>query len=658
MANNQSDATTKFYMNQANKIVDVLSEILPTIYFNVFKDDFDVLMYGLWMKPDENHPPILDQSVLHMGETFQTLEKINWKTLPEEKQMEWLKRLDLQALLKALRFRPVSLDLFCEKNSLVKEKLVNVLQAMINWRNYGVGHKSVYKYEQMDERVFKLNILEPVWELYDLLSRYYPKECELLRKTLKEIETRMKLPDTSVDRLVALTNKPTQTVRDILALMKVYIGKDGCIKGEDEKELADSIKRLSKKDSVKKNQKKVEPEKPSTKSKKKKIIIIAGVALLILIALTVVLLTQCGKKEAKNTNDKNEIAIENEGTTAEETTVDNRPIMNPFKPGEFKVVEEEENNNNEGLVDITSIKNKANNDLSYKILCDYDNKKEYEDDIEYLRSKVENYYSNPDSLEDNGEETYSEYDDSNAGDNSNYDNSYDEEPIEAETDEYGSSVDYYTGRSKGEILIIVLDDSSVKANQNKNIRGSDGQRFFAYEVKGVDYIRTTQDLKKVNYKSLKRVRKDTEDIFKSLNADSDQKITSKKYIGYYALLPKDNDQSQEAEIYVIYKVYVKGEDENVYNVMNSIEEGTYYYYNSISNPRYNYKGNKQIYTLDSDNNYKVSYGGYEGFSGVIGADTMFTSVKKIKEEVINESAVSHNIIAKPYKKNKEIKDYD
>ena len=43
---------------------------------------------------------------------------------------------------------------------------------------------------------------------------------------------------------------------------------------------------------------------------------------------------------------------------------------------------------------------------------------------------------------------------------------------------------------------------------------------------------------------------------------------------------------------------------------------------------------------------------------MIGADTMFTSVKKIKEEVINQSAVSHNIIVKPYKKNKEIKDYD
>ena len=74
---NKTEATTKFYMDQANKIVDVLSEILPKIYYSAFNDQFDVFMNNLWEKPDENHGPILDKMALEAGETPEVLEKIN-----------------------------------------------------------------------------------------------------------------------------------------------------------------------------------------------------------------------------------------------------------------------------------------------------------------------------------------------------------------------------------------------------------------------------------------------------------------------------------------------------------------------------------------------------------------------------------------------------
>ena len=286
---NKSDATTKFYMNQANKIVDVLSEILPKIYYSAFNDQFDVFMDNLWEKPDENHGPILDKMALESGETPEVLERINWNKLSKERKMEWLKRMDVQALLKALRFRPKSLDIFCEKNSLVKSKMINVLQAMINWRNYGVGHKTIFKYEKMDEKIFKLNILEPVWEFYDLLSRYYTIECDILHKTLQEIEIRMKYSETSIERLVKLSKKSEEKVREALKILKIYSDEDGKIKGEDEYKLAENIRRLSKKDSIQQVSNKSNDSSESTLFDKKRVLVIL-VSVIGLVAVTLLLI--------------------------------------------------------------------------------------------------------------------------------------------------------------------------------------------------------------------------------------------------------------------------------------------------------------------------------------------------------------------------------
>ena len=300
MANTQTSASTKFYMDQANKIVDVLSEIIPTIYCDVFKDDFDIFMNGLWDAPDDTHPPIIDKSILKIGETTQSLEKIKWKSLSKEKQMEWLKRLDLQALLKALRFRPESLKLFCEKNSLVESKMANVLQSMINWRNYGVGHKSVFKYEQMDEALFKLNILEPVWEFSDLLSRYYGRECETLRRTLQDVEKRMKLPEISIDSLVKSSKKSEDIIREVLSILRIYVDNDGNIKGEDEKELTKIIKKLGNKEAINKKKKEAkrlarEKERKTNNYKRIKIALVCSCVLLF--ALSVIILLNWNDKK-------------------------------------------------------------------------------------------------------------------------------------------------------------------------------------------------------------------------------------------------------------------------------------------------------------------------------------------------------------------------
>ena len=308
MVNKQTNASTKFYMDQANKIVDVLSEIVPTIYCDVFKDDFDVFMDGLWISTDEKHPPILDQSILQPGETIQKLEKTKWKSLSMDKQMEWLKRMDLQALLKALLFRPESLKLFCEKNTLVQFKMTSVLKSMVKWRNYGIGHKSVFKYEQMDENVFKLNILEPVWEFSDLLSRYYERECRLLRKELQDIERRMKYPETNVTELAELTKKPEYTVKEVLSMLKVYVDEEGHIKGEDKKELAESIKRLSNIDRVhqrKKEEKRIEREKKRLEKGKKnywkvRIALLLSVVLLVGVSITLVMVMNRKQKVVSN----------------------------------------------------------------------------------------------------------------------------------------------------------------------------------------------------------------------------------------------------------------------------------------------------------------------------------------------------------------------
>ena len=333
--NNKNEATTRFYMDQGNKIVDILSNILPVIYFDVFHDDFNTFMYGLWRKTDDKFPPIIDQSIFGLGETIETLERTNWDSLSDEKKMEWLKRMDVQALLKALRFRPISLDIFCQKNSLVKSKMTNVLQAMINWRNYGVGHKSVYKYETMDETVFKLHILEPVWEFYDLLSRNYQKECETLRKTLLDIENRMTLPNTSVQELSKKTGKSEKVVLEVLSIMRVYVDEEGIIKGEDEKELVDSIKRLSKKSSVQKKQQEEndsEDDKSSNKKKKSKKKWIITIAIIILIIIVIIILALANGSKKKGENKQAEAKInkkkKTEITTVKET--DNRAVINPF----------------------------------------------------------------------------------------------------------------------------------------------------------------------------------------------------------------------------------------------------------------------------------------------------------------------------------------
>ena len=625
MANIQTGGTTKFYMNQANKIVDVLSEILPTIYFNVFKDDFDVFMYRLWMKPDEDHPPILDKSVLHMGETFQTLENTNWKALPPEKQMEWLKRLDLQALLKALRFRPVSLELFCEKNSLVKEKMEKVLQAMINWRNYGVGHKSVYKYEQMDERVFKLNILEPVWEFYDLLSRYYPKECELLRKTLKGIEVRMKYPDTNVARLAGLTGLPEQTVRDVLALMKVDVGQDGCIKGENEKELVDSIKRLSKKDSVKKNRKLITDGEDGKKSKKKLIIAIAGAALLLLIIIMAVLLTQCGKKPKKVVNSDGKTIEINEETT----TVDNRQVVDPFK--DIEIIEEESddtnpyNDNNESTIDYNYLpvdvriinKDKDKQNIQYDIMEVYNSEAEFLDD-------KEEYDSDLLLAEEN----------------------------EIETDEYGNEEndeDYSKELRHGQILVIQVKSATV--NEHKNIKYADettGKTYYKYVVKGIEIIKTESHLNTINKKSIKKAQKTGVDLIKAIFGDSDIKVSNIQTMGYYVSLPNNNPEN-ESYLYIIYKLTISGDE---YGDMN----GTRYCCSVIDNPRYNYKGNRQIYGTNYDG--EVDYGGINTDFEGINDHTFFKSVKDVYSKwIIADVNDGNDIYPKPYNNNSKIKKY-
>ncbi len=242
MSTNKASASTKFYMDQSNKLVDVLSEIIPPIYCDIFKDDFDVFMYGLWESADEKYPPIMDQSILRVGESIQTLEKIDWKSLPKEKRLEWLKRMDLQALLKAVRYREKTLKLFCEKNSLIEDKITMVYQSLINWRNYGVGHKSIYKYEQMNEAVFKLKIIEPVWEFYDFLSRYYEKECRELHTALMEIEKKTKQPLISIEELALESKEDEKIIKAILFKINVYVDADNKIKGENISYLLSNIK--------------------------------------------------------------------------------------------------------------------------------------------------------------------------------------------------------------------------------------------------------------------------------------------------------------------------------------------------------------------------------------------------------------------------------
>ena len=141
----------------------------------------------------------------------------------------------------------------------------------------------------MDESIFKLNILEPVWDFYDLLSRKYQVECEILRKTLREIEMRMKYPSTNVERLSKMSHKSEQTVRSTLETLKIYVDAEGNIKGEIEENLVTNIKRLAKKE-VKKESKQEQKQKNVEISKKrnsktKMVLSITACAVIFIIAI-------------------------------------------------------------------------------------------------------------------------------------------------------------------------------------------------------------------------------------------------------------------------------------------------------------------------------------------------------------------------------------
>lgn len=617
-------------MNQANKIVDVLSEIVPTIYYDVFKDDFSVFMFGLWEKTDEKHPPILDQSVLQTGESIQALKNTNWDALPKEKKMEWLKRMDLQALLKALRFRNKPLELFCEKNSLVKGKMISVLQAMINWRNYGVGHKSIYKYEQMDEKVFKLNILEPVWEFTDLLSRYYGKECGKLRKILQKIEIGMKLPDTSISRLVALSNKSENTVREVLSILKVEVGQDGTIKGEDEKELVDSIKRLSKKDSVQKKKKEEEKEDDKKwidflKSHKKIIIAIAGIIILLL--LIIILFSRCGSDESTETN-KSTQEVKNDITTTEEPTTDNRKVVDIFsklkikevksKDAESEYSNDEETDSNSLPVDIKIINNsKEFPNLQFEVKDSYDNEEDYESEREYWDN----------DLKLAGEEL---------------------DDVEEPTDAYGEKVDLSKGRVAGEILVIQVKQVSVDANKGVKFVNSEGKTYLLYTVKGLKIIKTYDESGKINFKSLKKACNKGKNKIKAL-ADDFNKVLSTKMIGYYLTLPEENLENKSF-IHIIYKV-------NLSSILTFGKKGINYCSVCIENPIYDSDKN-MVYSIEED---EISFGGVETDSGSIGGtsidgSTFFDSVKELYGAMIPDD--DNDIYCFPYNNNKLIKKYD
>ena len=618
-------------MNQADKIVDVLSEIVPTIYYDVFKDDFGVFMAGLWEKPDEKIPPILDRKVIPTGETIKTLEQTDWNALSGNKKMEWLKRMDLQALLKALFYRPESLDLFCEKNSLIKRKMQSVLQRMINWRNYGVGHKSVYKYEQMGEEDFKQKILEPVWEFTDLLSRHYAKECEIIRNILHQIEIRMKLPDTSVQKLVELSGKPESTVKEVLLILKVDIAQDGKIIGEDEKELADNIKRLSKKESVQQKQKENEPEDKTNRwlelfNKYKKIIIpVAGVIVLLIIIL---LLTQCGKKDDK----KSKANKKQDKVTVEETTTDNRETYNPFKNMVIEEIESEEDSSDYGNEEEQEQERDPNSkpvdlkitsrDSKYPNLH-YDVMEVYADEDEFLVDK-ERWDSD---IREAGEES------------------------EQATDEYGETIDYSKELTKGEIVIIQLSATSVDAHKDIKFVNDEGKTYYKYTVHGHDIIKTEESLGLVSKKTLKKAIKSGKNQIKKLDADfSNESMSNIKAIGHYVTLPNNNPE-EDSYIFIIYQMNISSDE------YASLDSGTYYCCSALENPEYNYKGNKKIYSND---NNEITYGELKSswYTLNILDHIFYKSVKKVYEEFISESVSNGNDPYKfPYKKNSKIKIY-
>ncbi len=237
-------------MDNANSFVDILTELLSTVYLKTFENDFDVFMDDLWVKPNDTTPAILDSKVLNKNEKIESLEKTDWKNLKKEQQSEWYKRMDLQTLLKALRFRNNSMQMFCEKNGMNKDEADQVFSKMINWRNYGVGHRTVYKYEKMNEKTFKEIVLEPVWQIHDMLSRYNEKECKNLKKQLLEVERKISYPEITIEALKNETGYSEEELREELAKIKVFVGKDGSIKGEEKDELVNRIERLSRKKSL------------------------------------------------------------------------------------------------------------------------------------------------------------------------------------------------------------------------------------------------------------------------------------------------------------------------------------------------------------------------------------------------------------------------
>lgn len=166
--------------------------LLKCVCCAIFKDDFEQLINGLWFekfKLDEKD--ISRKSIIYHGSTL-FLDQVNWESLSNQSQMEWLNRFSFKTLLGTLLNNEQLLDYFCKKNLISKEKTIMVFQKIYDWNSFCVGPHNTFEYKRLNNYWFKNNIVEPVWDYYNILSRNNERECQRIKEALIKVENIIK----------------------------------------------------------------------------------------------------------------------------------------------------------------------------------------------------------------------------------------------------------------------------------------------------------------------------------------------------------------------------------------------------------------------------------------------------------------------------------
>ena len=167
-----------YYYDETIKIASILQELLADVIASTFaknKDEYTSFLFAEMKK---------DLSEIE----FKELKKEIDDSKEKDKYIKLCEKASIPNHINALKSNKVLLEFFCDENALVKDSIERIFNRIIKWKQYGIGEDSIYEYKNINLDIFKREILEPVWQMHDMLARKNEKKCSKLKNELKNIE--------------------------------------------------------------------------------------------------------------------------------------------------------------------------------------------------------------------------------------------------------------------------------------------------------------------------------------------------------------------------------------------------------------------------------------------------------------------------------------